>query len=204
MTSKKIDANGYDYVDLGLPSGTLWATCNVGASKPSDVGLYFQWGDTVGYTANQIGKDKNFNWSDYKFSINGSSSNFSKYTTSGATLKLEDDAAHVHMGGDWHMPTEKQANELYDHTTSKSTTLDGVSGMTFTSTTNGKSIFIPAAGDVSDGSLDDIGDYGYVWLSMLSPSNVRDGQFLSFDSEDDFRVYYGYRSSGFSIRGVIG
>lgn len=55
---KEINNNGYEYVDLGLPSGTLWATCNVGASKPSDYGLYFQWGDTIGYPKDQIGKDK--------------------------------------------------------------------------------------------------------------------------------------------------
>ena len=63
---KKTNNNGYDYVDFGLPSGTLWATCNVGASKPSDTGLYFQWGDTKGYTAEQVGKDKQFDWDDYK------------------------------------------------------------------------------------------------------------------------------------------
>ena len=201
------DFNGHDYVDLGLPSGTLWATMNVGASKPTDGGLYFQWGDTQGYTKDQVGAGdgkKKFYWPDYKWNPSGDGKIFTKYATKGATLELEDDAANANMGGDWHMPTDTQIRELLDNTTSTWTTLDGVSGMTFTSTTNGKSIFIPAAGDVSDGSLDDIGDYGYVWLSMLSPSNVRDGQFLSFDSEDDFRVYYGYRSSGFSIRGVIG
>ena len=103
-----VDANHYEYEDLGLPSGTLWATCNVGALKPSDAGLYFQWGDTSGYTASQVGgvnDKKYFGWRDYKWSIDGSSTNFSKYTTSGATLDLEDDAAHVNMGGDWHMPS---------------------------------------------------------------------------------------------------
>ena len=114
--SKKI--NGFEYVDLGLPSGTLWATMNVGASKPSDFGLYFQWGDTQGYTAAQVGKDKQFTWNDYKFSIDGSSSNFSKYTTTGARLDLEDDAAHANMGGSWHMPTPEQCQELIDNTTS--------------------------------------------------------------------------------------
>ena len=101
------DFNGHDYVDLGLPSGTLWATCNVGASKASDYGLYFQWGDTQGYTAGQVGYgegQKKFadDWNDYKF---GASPNFTKYTSTGATLDLEDDAANASMGGDWHMPT---------------------------------------------------------------------------------------------------
>ena len=53
--NKEINNNGYDYVDLGLPSGTLWATCNIGASKPSEYGLYFQWGDTIGYSLSDIG-----------------------------------------------------------------------------------------------------------------------------------------------------
>lgn len=97
---KEINNNGHDFVDLGLPSGTLWATMNVGASKPSDYGLYFQWGDTQGCTADQIEKEdgkKRFSkdWSDYKFGV---SPNFTKYTTPGATLDLEDDAANVHMG----------------------------------------------------------------------------------------------------------
>ena len=68
--------NGHDYVDLGLPSGTLWATMNVGASKPSDAGLYFQWGDTQGYTADQVGtgdgkKKFSSDWSDYKWNPSG-------------------------------------------------------------------------------------------------------------------------------------
>ena len=155
--------NGHDYVDLGLPSGTLWATCNVGASKPSDHGQYFQWGDTSGYTADQVGKDKQFSWSDYKFSIDGSSSNFRKYTTTGATLELEDDAAHANMGGDWHMPTPTQITELLNNTTHTWTAQGGVNGRLFTSKTDtSKSIFIPAAGGAWGGSLNDGGGVGLV------------------------------------------
>ena len=157
----------YEAVDLGLPKGTLWAAQNVGARKPSDAGLYFQWGDTQGYTADQVGKDKQFNWTDYKWNPSGDGKTFTKYTELGDKLDLEDDAAHVHMGGDWHMPTEKQANELYDHTTSKSTTLDGVSGMTFTAK-NGNSIFVPAAGYAWDGSVEFNGSDGYIWSCMLN------------------------------------
>ena len=67
--AKNINSNGFDYVDLGLPSGTLWATQNVGASKPSDYGLYFQWGDSKGYTKKQLGKDKMFTWADKFFKL---------------------------------------------------------------------------------------------------------------------------------------
>lgn len=97
------ETNGKDYVDLGLPSGTLWAAMNVGASKASDEGLYFQWGDTVGYTADQVGTGegkKKFasDWSDYKWFSSANGGTLTKYTTTGATLELEDDAAHANMG----------------------------------------------------------------------------------------------------------
>ena len=198
--------NGHDYVDLGLPSGTLWATMNVGASKASDAGLYFQWGDTSGYTADQVGKDKQFNWADYKWSIDGSDTNFSKYTTTGATLELEDDAAHANMGGDWHMPTPTQISELLNtaYTTNTWTKQDGVNGRLFTSKTDtSKSIFIPAAGSAWFGSLDNSGDYGDVWSSMLSTGFVDYGQNLYFLSDSAY-LSYSDRSGWFSVRGVLG
>lgn len=113
--------NGHDYVDLGLPSGLLWATKNIGADKPEDAGLYFQWGDTQGYRAEQVGSEegqKYFYWSDYKFSIGNSSANFSKYNASDSKTVLdpEDDAAHINMGGNWRMPTFEEWKELFMNT----------------------------------------------------------------------------------------
>lgn len=201
--------NGYDYVDLGLPSGTLWATMNVGASKASDAGLYFQWGDTSGYTADQVGTgegQKMFasDWSDYKWSIDGSSTNFSKYTTSGATLDLEDDAAHVNMGGDWHMPSPKQIKELVDNTTTAWTTSeDGIEGMKFTSTTNGKFIFIPAAGFAYNGLVDNNGDWGGIWAPMLGSAQTGSGLVLGSNGAGT-TSNLSTRSNGCSVRGVIG
>ena len=157
----------YEYVDLGLSSGTKWATMNVGASKSSDYGLYFQWGDTQGYTADQVGKDKQFNWTDYKWNPSGDGKTFTKYTELGDKLDLEDDAAHVHMGGDWHMPRPDQIEELIGETTTAFTTSDGVSGMTFTAK-NGNSIFIPAAGDALDGKVEYNGSDGNIWSCMLN------------------------------------
>lgn len=200
---KDINSNGYNYVDLGLPSGTLWAAQNVGASKPTGYGLYFQWGDTIGYTADQVGKDKQFNWSDYKFSINESSSDFSKYTTYGDTLELEDDAANANMGGDWHMPTPDQIQELIDNTMTEFIVLNNkLSGMAFTSK-NGNSIFIPAAGCAWDGSINSSGSNGYVWSSLLSTNYVLIGQHLSFKSGGTFLISIN-RGYGLSVRGVIG
>ena len=204
FNNNKINNNGFNFVDLGLPSGTLWATANVGASKPSDYGLYFQWGDVKGYTPDQVGKDKQFVWDDYKLSINGSSSNFSKYKTPGAILDLEDDAAHVNMGGDWHMPSPEQIQELIDNTTSTWTKQDGVNGRLFTSKKDAsKTIFIPAAGDAWGGSILNSGDFGDVWSSALSTDGVNGGQNLYFlsggvDLGSDGRYV------GFSVRGVLG
>ena len=203
---KEINNNGYDYVDLGLPSGTLWATCNAGASKPSDYGLYFQWGDTKGYTKSKIGRGdgkKKFalDWSDYKW---GSEPTFTKYTAIGATLELEDDAANANMGGSWYMPSPMQIQELLDNTTNAWTTQDGVNGRLFTSTKDtSKSIFVPAAGGAWDGTVRGSGDYGGVWSSMLNAGYVNYGQRLDFGSGDV--VLYGYsRFRGLPVRGVIG
>lgn len=113
--------NAYDYVDLGLPSNLKWAKCNIGANSEEEAGLYFQYGDTQGYTAEKVGNGeglKPFDWGDYKFSIDGSSSNFSKYNASDSKTVLdpEDDAAHVNMGGNWRMPTFEEHKELYLNT----------------------------------------------------------------------------------------
>lgn len=200
---KDINNNGYDYVDLGLPSGTLWATCNVGASKPSECGLYFQWGDTHGYTNDQVGKDKQFasDYNDYKW---GKYPNFTKYTTSGATLEFEDDAAKILMGGDWHIPTPEKIIELIDNTTTSWTAQDGVKGRLFTSKSDtSKSIFIPAAGFAYDGTVFSGGRYGHVWSSMVSMNSDDSGRYLFFSS-DNVYLNFDYRYYGFSVRGVIG
>ena len=183
--SSRINNKGYDYVDLDLPSGTLWATMNVGASKPSDCGLYFQWGDIVGYTKGQVGigkgkkkfgtdwNDDNWRWKDVI-----------KYTTNSATLGLEFDAAHINMGGDWHMPSTAQIQELIDNTTSTWEEMDEVKGILFTSIKDAsKSIFIPAVGDAWNGSVGSIGIYGGIWSPMLNEDYIyKAAKYLYFDS----------------------
>ena len=201
---KEINNNGYDYVDLGLPSGTLWATMNVGANKPSEYGLYFQWGETQGYAKDQVEKDKHFynhfHCNDYKWHSEGT---FTKYNTKGSKLELEDDAAHANMGGDWHMPTPTQIQELIDNTTSKWIKYDGVKGVAFTSKDDtSKSIFIPAAGSAWNGLVYDGGIYGHVWSSMLNSYDFNYGNHLIFCSDD---IYVGIlpRDEESSVRGVI-
>ena len=201
---KVINNNRFDNVDLDLQSGTLWATQNVGASKPSEYGKYFQWGDTKGYTKDQVGKDKQFTWLDYKFSVNGSNTEVSKYTKDGETLNLKDDAAHVNMGGDWYMPNPKQIRELIENTIGIWTSLDDVNGMKFISQKDSsKFIFIPAAGYAWDGSVQFSECFGYVWSSMRS-TYYTGSQGLDFDSEGTSLYDSGGRYDGFSVRGVIG
>lgn len=203
FNNEKINNNGYGYVDLDLPSGTLWATANVGANKPSDCGKFFQWGDTQGYKNPQIGKDKLFDWNHYKWNLDGDGKTFTKYTTKGATLDLVDDAAHANMGGDWHIPSPTQIRELIDNTKKSFIILVGVKGMKFTSKKDSsKSIFIPAAGFAWGGSVRGSGGSGYVWSSMLSTGSAVYGQYLNFYSGDAY-VTRSFRKIGLPVRGVI-
>ena len=96
----------------------MWAKKNLGAETEEDVGLYFQWGDTQGYTAEQVGMNKDFISDDYKFSTGESYSDYSKYnSTDGKTvLDLEDDAVNAMMGGNWRMPTKEDFHELINNT----------------------------------------------------------------------------------------
>ena len=198
----EINNNGFDYVDLGLPSGTLWATCNVGAERPSESGLYFQWGDTKGYSKEQVGKDKHFTCNDYKW-INGSS--FTKYTIPGTTLELEDDAAHVNMGGSWHMPTPKQITELIYNTMNTWITQDEVNGMKFASKKDSsKFIFIPVAGYAWHSSFFSGGTNGFIWSSMSSKDSVDSGQLLGVYLGGAYLGSLSSRYYGFSVRCVIG
>ena len=206
---KPINTNGHEYVDLGLPSGTLWATMNVGAASETDGGLYFQWGDTQGYTTDQVGNSegqKAFSWADYKWTEDNGST-MSKYNaTDGKTiLDLEDDAVRENWSGDWKMPTEEQFQELLntDNCTNVWTTVDGVNGRLFTSVSNGNTLFIPAAGAAYSGSVSSVGDYACVWSNSFNSSIVKAGRGLHLYSDSIF-VSNRNRYYGQSVRGVIG
>ena len=155
-----------EYVDLGLPSGKKWAKCNLGATSEEESGLYYQWGDTVGYTAEQVGANKEFNWANYKWSVGGSSSNFSKYNSldNKTKLDLEDDAAYVALGGNWRIPTKEDLNELADNTISSITSINGIRGIKLISRINGNHIFLPLPGYIHDGMLRRDGSV-YIWSS---------------------------------------
>ena len=200
-------ANGYEYVDLGLPSGTKWATCNVGASKPEESGLYFAQGNTVGYTADDV-RNGNHVFDGEHDVLDGSNDRYNEYikynSADGLTTLLpEDDAASVNMGGDWHMPTKEQFEELTVNTTSTWTTMNGVNGTLYTSKTNGDTLFIPATGYGRDGSVTGEGSYANVWGSSLNVEYPNSACFLEGTS---YGVNMGYitRYLGRSVRGVLG
>ena len=146
-------ANGHEWVDLGLPSGTLWATCNVGASKPEGYGSYFAWGETKPQSSNT------YNWNTYKYA-NGTTRDDpkltkycsqSKYGDNGftddlTTLQSGDDPATANWGSGWRTPSKSQWDELKSNTVNQWTTKNGVAGRLFTSKKNGQSVFLPAAG----------------------------------------------------------
>ena len=186
--------HGFEYVDLGLPSGTMWATCNVGADKPEDQGLFFQFGRVDGYKHG----DKN-----HKFTTDD------KITTSGKVYKrnnildLEDDAAHVNMGGKWRMPTKDECSELLDNTTHDVVTINGVKGMMFTSIINSKQLFIPFAGFWYNGYFNTVGSYACVWSSQVPASIVSTAYSLCCVSSYDASFSDYYRSCAFSVRGVF-
>ena len=190
-------------VDLGLPSGKLWAKCNLGANSEEESGLYYQWGDTQGYNRKQIGTAKTFNWSNYKWSVNGLDSNFSKYNSSdGKTvLDLEDDAVHATLGGNWKMPTVDDWRELYNNTERKLTQVNGVNGYKLTAS-NGNYIFLPVAGCGSGSSLLNGDSVGYVWSSSLNSVGSPNAFRSFFYSGGFYPDNNDYRFVGFSVRGV--
>ena len=204
----------YEYVDLGLKSGTLWAKCNIGAKTETEYGASFQWGETSGVSGSLVGKysDDNYTWASYKY-CNESSDTMTKYCTNRTygtvdnktVLEPVDDTATQIMGGDWRMPTEAEFNELLDGTTNEwiaNFNGTGVNGMKFTSKKDtSKYIFIPAAGICRGGSVDSVGSYGHVWCSSLYTSSTYRAWGLYFYS--DGCSISGYdRSNGQSVRGV--
>lgn len=149
---------------------------NVGAESETDAGLYFAWGETEGYADTST---KAFTENDYKFNPSGDNSTFTKYnsTDNKTVLDIEDDAAAVNMGDDWHMPTKEQCDELFNTEYVTNTFIEnyqdnGINGYLFTSVSNGNTLFIPAGGNYSNGEIWSVGESGSVWSSSLYTDNV--------------------------------
>lgn len=196
--------NGHEYVDLGLPSGTLWATCNVGAKSPEDYGDYFAWGETEGYFSGKT----NFNMQNYKWAANN---RLIKYCTNSElgsvdnkiTLDPEDDVAHVRWGGNWRMPTVSEQRELLANCTFTWTTMNGVYGCKVTGT-NGNSIFLPAGGYIT-GEKHQVGEQGKFHSSSLETFSTQVGNhynhFLRIRGRH-CEIFSDSRCSGHSVRPV--
>ena len=177
--------NGHEYVDLGLPSGTLWATCNVGATTPEGYGNYYAWGETT--------TKSTYNWGSYKYA-NGNYDNLTE-------LQAGDDPAAYYWGSDWRTPSKAQWDELLQNTTNQWTTRNGVAGRQFTSKRNGQTLFLPAAGCRYYGEFSYSGSTGYYWASSLQTDYPRHAWRFFFDS-DNYSVNGGDRSLGFSVRPI--
>jgi hypothetical protein len=180
-----------DYVDLGLPSGLLWGTKNIGATSPTGWGWYFSWGNLDGHPE---GSGYNFSQDVY---------NATDAASISQDLDASQDAVRAIKGGTWRMPTQYDFAELFNssYTTNEWTTVNGVNGRKVTSKINGKSVFFPAAGDYGGTSLSDRGSYGCYWSSSwVSATNARG---LYFGSSSVYPRDSYYRRLGFSLRGVM-
>jgi hypothetical protein len=197
--------NGHEFVDLGLPSGTLWATCNVGAETPEAYGDNFAWGET---TPKEI-----YDWDTYKYGsdfswdpqVGDDVGTLTKYNTNPdwgqvdnlTTLQPKDDAATANWGDGWCMPTRSQWVELNENTTTTWAIQNGVAGRFFTAT-NGKSIFLPAGHELHKRTG------GWYWASTLYFPRPQFAYILRFDtdgcycSDDNGTI----RCKGLSVRPV--
>jgi hypothetical protein len=191
----------HDYVEIG---GIKWATMNVGAESITDSGLYFQWGDTQGYTASQVGSgsgQKAFSWADYKWTEDGGST-FTKYNGSDKTvLDLEDDAVNAAWGSSWRIPTTAEFQALGNAVNTAWTQVNGISGLMCTDKTDEtKTLFFPVAGYANNGSVISGGLY---WSSSPNNGNVGLAYRLGFSIYGAVWNYDSLRYYGYPVRGVL-
>ena len=186
------------YVDLGLPSGTLWATCNVGASSPEEYGDFFAWGETE--------PKSEYAWTNYfDYDADDASNRYKKYNNDGGLTELlpEDDAATVNWGEGWQTPSMEQFEELIDPSNTTTVWLEqnGVYGRMVIGK-NSQYIFLPAAGFRWGTSYNGAGSDGYYWSRTLNASSNSMADYLLFGSGSISSLYSG-RGMGFSVRPVV-
>ena len=178
-----LSINGYDWVDLGLPSGLKWATCNVGATSPEGYGNYYAWGETTTKASYDQSNSVTYGQQISDFSGN------STY-----------DAARANWGSTWRMPTKAEMEELKNICTWTWTTKNGVNGYEVTGS-NGNSIFLPAAGYCIGWSRYYVGEDGHCWSS--TPDESYTGNACSLVFYSGFRdVYWNSRYYGLTVRPV--
>lgn len=189
-----------EWVDLGLPSGTLWATCNIGAKSPEEYGDYFAWGETIGYKNGKEIFDGNRNthkyMRDYVAAI--------KYTVDDnkRELDLSDDAAYVNWGENWCIPSVQQMNELITECNCSWTFFHGTNGLLIESRHNSNFIFLPAAGEVFVRSFCHSATIGCYHTRSTHEFRHPDNCYLTFNDTKFYGVLATNRTHGFSIRAV--
>ena len=192
-----------EWIDLGLPSGLLWYSVNIGATAPEEYGCYFAWGET---------KTKNdYSWTTYSYS-NNDGTTLIKYNydesygrvDSLTTLMPNDDVATVVLGSGARMPTEEEWQELLDNSSDEWTTMNGVYGTKFTSNVNGSSLFLPAAGYRNGTALYSEGEegYGYYWTSSLHMDGATGGSSINLSSYGPSIGGGSNRRAGYTVRAV--
>lgn len=199
LSGGETTTDGHEYVDLGLPSGTLWATMNIGATNPEDNGDYFAWGETAP-------KDV-YIWETYQW-CNDSYKTLTKYNTDSlmgtvdnrTELLPADDAAFVNWGPLWRIPTEAQQTELIENCSWQWTTSNGVNGYLVTGP-NGNTMFLPATGCRSDSTLYYAGQEGEYWSRTMPMTAPYYADGMSFDASGVYWIY-GTHCSGYAIRAV--
>ena len=216
--------DSHDCVDLGLPSGTLWATCNIGADSPEEYGDYFAWGETA---TKDVYDWRNYKWAHWEYDTISDhfyrvldetwyKYYYMKWTKDGfipggdgkMELDPEDDAARVNWGSNWRTPTLEQLQELVDKCNWEWTQQNGVKGCLVTGR-NGNSIFLPAAGGCSTDIYND-GKFSYYWSrSLCSPRKLAieaadqgDAYILFFNCFGDQHIWYDIRYTGVPVRAV--
>lgn len=185
-----IDSNGREYIDLDLPSGTLWAAYNIGAAQPEDFGYHFAWGETE---PKEIYDGTTYKWGEY---------DMTKYNSEDGltTLLPEDDAATANWGAEWCMPTIDEIKELINNCEYSWTAVNGVKGARLTGP-NGNSLFFPASGLLYDIDVYYVGDFSYCWSSTLSNDREDSAGNANFD-EKEKNYYDGFRDNGLPVRAV--
>ena len=197
----KPNPDAVKYVDLGLPSGTKWAACNLGATKPEEYGDLYAWGETKT-------KEK-YDWTTYTL-CEGSENSLTKYCVDSdfgyndlidgmKVLEAEDDVATVKLGAPWHMPSPDDIQELIDNCNWEWTELNGVKGYKVTSRSNNKFIFLPAAGFRAGSIHLSVGTFGAYWSN--NSSNNKASGLVSYAGEYNLTHFYD-RCEGKSVRAV--
>ena len=189
------DDNHPHVIDLGLPSGTKWACCNVGATIPEGYGSYYAWGETE--------EKETYDWASY---IHSDGSMETCHDIGLDIAKSEYDVAHVRWGGSWIMPSQDQFQELVTQCQYTWTAKNDVSGHMFTGPSGG-SIFLPNADfwriSSLDNTVDELPSAGYYWSSTLNPSNPSVASYLLVSNSYAYWDSYNYRYSGFTVRPVL-